>query len=421
MQHLQSRAQELRAEAAALEARLRELQVEIENQRQRVEIARRLLESYREMNSFWDWLFGASVDQKTLDRRKADASDTQAAATRAIEGLAGEVTAISSGRESVLTELSRTEAEINRLEQHASPLVQYLRRAWRTYRWPLAIALLAYFFGPTLWSLAAYYGLAPLVSRSSPIRFSARGMPDVTVGPSRVSESVTLAPGETIFVREKFLQASDESLRRRTRFVLDWRIPFTSAATGLIELVELSNDQTGDSAAVTVSTQDDTTIELGSVGLPDGSAMILRPSFLAAVILPSGSRLRIRRHWRLFHVQSWVTLQFRFFEFRGPCRLVVAGSRGIRAECLDRGIGVRPRGRRTNQDSTIGFTPDLAYRSVRAETFWAYYRKRNPLFDDLFQGSGTFLCQEVPADAPGAGARRFWESFWNGLLKVFGL
>jgi hypothetical protein len=54
--------------------------------------------------------------------------------------------------------------------------------------------------------------------------------------------------------------------------------------------------------------------------------------------------------------------------------------------------------RRTNQDATIGFTPNLDYRPVSAETFWSYYRGMNPLFDDLFAGRGLFLVQETATE-----------------------
>jgi hypothetical protein len=77
--------------------------------------------------------------------------------------------------------------------------------------------------------------------------------------------------------------------------------------------------------------------------------------------------------------------------------------------------------RRTNQDATIGFTPGLAYRPVRAETFWAYFRGMNPLFDDLFEGVGVFLCQETSARGEQAEVRKFWASLRGGLLRIFGL
>ncbi len=405
---------------AEVETRLQALEAETERQRNRAEVARRLLESFERMNTFWDWLFGAGVDAGKLAENKAAASQQRDSALESVGRLGEDLAAAALGKRDLESQRAQLRAEGERLERHASPVVQYLRRAWTTYRWPLALALALYFFGPTLWKLAAFYGLAPLVGRAASIRLADAVREPVSVTPSRVSEAVLLAEGETVFVRERFLQASDEALRRRTRFVLDWRIPFTCAACGLIELVELANAG-GDGRSVTVSTQDDAAVELSIVALPEGASLVLRPRFLAGVVLPRGVRPRIRRHWRLFHLQAWVTLQFRYFEFQGPCRLIVAGSRGVRAEVLREGAALGRGGRRTNQDSTIGFTPELAYRSVRAETFWAYYRDHNPLFDDLFQGSGTFVCQEIATDGPGGGERRFWASVWNGLLKVFGL
>jgi hypothetical protein len=129
----------------------------------------------------------------------------------------------------------------------------------------------------------------------------------------------------------------------------------------------------------------------------------------------------IRRHWRFLRWQAWVSGQFRFFEFVGPCRLVVAGSRGVRVERLGDHEGLPATARRTNQDSTIGFTPNLDYRPVRAETFWSYYRGMNPLFDDVFSGRGLYVVQETATDGPAAKAGAFWSGVWSAVLKVFGL
>ena len=116
-----------------------------------------------------------------------------------------------------------------------------------------------------------------------------------------------------------------------------------------------------------------------------------------------------------------MTLQFRFFEFAGPCRLVVAGNRGVRAERLSEREGGAVPARRANQDATIGFTPNLDYRPVRAETFWSYYRGMNPLFDDLFAGHGMFLCQQVSTGGGANAARNFWSTVWGGAMRVFGM
>jgi hypothetical protein len=218
------------------------------------------------------------------------------------------------------------------------------------------------------------------------------------------------------------LQASDESLTRRTRFVLDWRIPFTSAACGLIELIELRPAQPAtEPGHVTFSTLEDPHTELAVIRVPKNGALILRPSFLAGVITRVDEPLRIRRRWVFGRWQSWITLQFRFFEFLGPCRLIVAGQRGVRAEYLaGANAGWQP-ARRANRLGTIGFTANLDYLPVRAETFWAYYRGMNPLFDDLFAGRGMFLQQETASAEDGGPASSFWAGLWSGLLKVFGL
>lgn len=421
LQELQVRAAQLQESVIALEGKLQNLRADLEKQRQRAEIARRLLVSYEEMRSFWQWLFGPPLDRNELAAKEARAREQRSEAAQKTESLAAEVTALAAEHHLALDDLTRTTTEITRLEKATSPVLNYARRAWRQFRWPVAIMLVGYFFGPTAWKAFAFFAIAPLVQLARPIRLAAGELPSIVAPPSHVSETVVLRPCEAVHLKERFLQASDESLRRRTRFVLDWQIPFTCAACGLIELVELRNP-TDAEAVVTASTQDDPTIELSVIDVPAGSALVLRPSFLAGVAVPSDRRLKIRRHWRLLHLQAWLTLQFRFFEFIGPCRLIVSGSRGVRAEPLEPAAPGRARSRRTNQDSTIGFTPDLEYRSARAETFWSYYRGRNPLFDDLFVGRGTFLCQEIASDTgPAAQARRFWSTFWDAVLRVFGL
>jgi hypothetical protein len=238
-----------------------------------------------------------------------------------------------------------------------------------------------------------------------------------------VAATLSLHAGEKLWVKEKFLQASDEGLQKKTRLLLDWRVPITCVATGLVELVEMRNraaDAAGEKK-LTLSNQSDPLSELAIITLPEGTSLVLRPSFLAGAVVAADDRLRIRRRWQFFRWQAWVTLQFRFFEFRGPCRLIIAGRRGVRVERLVESPGAARPARRTNQDATMGFTTNLDYRPVRAETFWGYYRGMNPLFDDLFAGRGVFLCQQVAADGDAKRARKFWSTVWGGVMKVFGV
>jgi hypothetical protein len=414
------RREQLTAAQQALEARIAALRAEIETQRQHVKQAEKVMAALREMDSWWEWLFGDRRQQaanrerlQQLEEKKKDFTGRWTEALQAVEQAEWQ-------REGLGQALERTAEEIGQFEAGRSRVRQYLMLAWDKTKWWVIGALAGYFGGPTLWALALYYGVAGFLAGGRPIRLGAETPELPEVGGSHVSIEARLRPGETLRVKEKFLQSSDEGLVKRTRFVLDWRIPFTSLACGLIELVEMRHAGREGELRVTLSNGDDPHLELAPVTVPAGGSLVLRPSFLAGVVQAEGEPLKIRRHWRIFRWQAWISGQFRFFEFQGPCRLLVSGSRGVRAERLEAPAGGRAPARRTNQDATIGFTPGLDYRPVRAETFWSYYRGMNPLFDDLFAGRGLFLLQETATAGAAARAGRFWAGVWNGVLRVFG-
>lgn len=414
----------LLAAQAALDRHIEAVRRDIERQKERLKQAEKVVATLRELESWWErwWPWSDRKAQQSANAEQLQRMETlKAEAGHQWSALQKTLTAMIDHRDEVGRAVSRTNAEIQQLEASRSRARHYVVLAWEKTKWVIGIALAGYFFGPTLWKLAMYFGVAPFMARGRPIQLGPDPAALPEVGASRVSLEAVLAPGEILRVKEKFLQASDEGLGKHTRFVLDWRIPFTSVAAGLVELVEMRHTQPSGEYRVTLSNGDDPHIELAEVHVPAGSSLVLRPSFLAGVLQRAGERLEIRRHWRIFRWQSWIGGQFRFFEFMGPCRLFVSGSRGIRAEKLAAREGVASPARRTNQDATIGFTPNLEYRPVRAETFWSYYRGMNPLFDDRFAGRGLFVLQETAADGDAAKAGRFWAGVWNGVLKVFGL
>jgi hypothetical protein len=412
-----------RIETALTEAgtKLGEFRDAFEEQRVRAERLDRIIANLSALQDWWNFLFG-DPEQNRLNREQLERAKTNQQSTQLmIEELSLKVEQTLGVQ---LDLVARRDAIVQELLNEESPtgLYHYVRTAWARAKWTIAILLVSYFFGPTVVKVLAYFGVGRLLVRSKPIvlRKEPRLMPEVTSG--GVSLEVELWPGEAAWVKEQFLQSSDEGLERRTRFLFDWAIPLTSLSCGLVELVELSLRRAGESLTVTLSDMDDPHNELALVRVPDGGSIVLRPSYIAAVIKPLGGTLVVRRRWRLFHWQSWITGQFRFFEFEGPVKLAVVGSRGVRAEWLRPKADGSHRARRTNQDATIGFTPNLRYRPVRAETFWAYYRDKNPLFDDLFEGEGVFLCQEIVGEG-GAGKklRNFWSRAWDAVLKVFGI
>jgi hypothetical protein len=412
---------QLQAVRATVERRIAALRTEVETQQARVKQASKVIELLRGLESWWERWFGNSGQQAANVEQVKRLETLQTEATGRLAELQKAVTQVQWEKDGVELALQRVEREVGSIEAGRSKVRLYLHEAWDKTKWYLAVALGSYFLGPTLWALTMYYGFARWITRGRPIRLGADPAALPLIGESRVSIEAVLRTGEILRIKEKFLQASDEGIGKQTRFVLDWRIPFTSAACGLIELVELRPGPAMLESRVTLSNGDDPHIELAMVDVPASASLVLRPSFLAGVVQRDGETLEIRRHWRLLHWQAWVTGQFRFFEFVGPCRLVVSGSRGVRAEQLVGSEGQPAPARRTNQDATIGFTPNLRYRPVRAETFWSYYRGMNPLFDDLFAGRGLFILQETASGGPAGKAGRFWSSVWNGVLKVFGL
>ncbi len=433
------------AALADVRTRLDAISAQIAQEQQRLRQTDKVIATLEDLNSTWDRFFGNREQQRANDARRASLAAERTATIAKIATLQQDFTHATWERDGLEVALGKLDARFHDIEAKRSKVVHYLSLVWNYEvgrgRWRLPIkawvgvVIGLYFFGPTVGKLVLFFGVAPWIVRGRPVRLAAELAVMPEMGESGVVAEILLQPGDRLWVKEKFLQASDEGLRRKTRYLLDWRLPLTCVATGLIELIEMANTRgaavappAGAGASfpmgeqhVTLSNQADPHSELAVVTLPEGSSIVLRPSFLAGVVTAEGRRLHIRRRWQLFRWQAWVTLQFRFFEFVGPCRLVVAGSRGIRVENLAAREGPGLPARRTNQDATVGFTPNLDYRPVRAETFWSYYRGMNPLFDDLFAGRGMFLCQQVASEGDAKQARKFWATVWGGVMKVFGL
>jgi hypothetical protein len=415
---------------ADVHKRMDRISAEISAEQERGKQADRVIAQLRELESTWDKLVGNREQQKSNAEQLAKMIELRLAVTEKVKNLQQEFTRATWERDGLEIALGKVEVRLKEAEEKQSRLLHYLQRAWEQpvgrgwatlpVEWWVYLTLGFYFLGPTVGALVLFYLVAPRIERGRPVQFEAVGdvLPDV--GPHGVSAELMLRNGERLWVREQFLQASDEALAKKTRALLDWRMPLTCVATRLVELIEMR--QTGGAEQrVTLAHQADPHRELAVLDLAEGASLVLRPSFLAGVVLPADGRLRVRRRWQIFRWQAWVTLQFRYFEFVGPCRLIVAGLRGVRVERLDeRKDGTTP-ARRTNQDATIGFTPSLACRPARAESFWSYYRGMNPLFDDRFEGRGIFLCQQVAAPGQAAAGRRFWSGAWGGVLRVFGL
>jgi hypothetical protein len=224
--------------------------------------------------------------------------------------------------------------------------------------------------------------------------------------------AVRLSKDEELLVRQGYLQSSSLEGDKATRWLLDWRHPLSSLASGLWFLTRIR----GEGQVTIVSAVHDPFAEVASVSLPEGASCVLQPRALAAVATPLARPLRVTSHWRLFSLNAWLTLQLRYLVFHGPARLVLKGGRGVRLEQAEEG-------RMFGQDQLIGFSANLAYSVKRSETFWPYFLGREPLFKDRVEaGMGLLIIEEAPlAGRSGAAGRRGLEGALDASLKAVGL
>ena len=209
------------------------------------------------------------------------------------------------------------------------------------------------------------------------------------------------------------IQSTPHAAAKWTQWLLDYRMPVSSIASGMVALTGLRADQP---ETVLVSATDSPLAEIALIEIPAGSAFVLRPRALRGMVLRRGEGVRITRHWRLGRLSAWLTLQFRYLVFHGPCTLVVVGARGVRLERASEGRGI-------NQAATIGFNAGLDYAVSRTETFGAYLMGKQRLFNDSFSGPrGCYLYEEMPFDGRrGSIWGRGLRGLGDAALKMFGL
>jgi hypothetical protein len=285
---------------------------------------------------------------------------------------------------------------------------------------PQALAILAaVVLSPLLVKGLAYYLVAPLATRRAPLRLlpeESGALAAMAASGDRISSpslSLLLAPGEQLLLRPQFLHGTPLEAQKDTRWLLDWRMPLTSLAAGMVGLLRVRVEQ---EQRITVSSTTDPLAEFACIDVPAGAALVLQPRCLAGLLQPSPASMHISRHWRLAHLSAWLTFQLRYLVFHGPVRLIVQGPRGVRMEAVRSGRSV-------NQAATLGFSAGLAYAVARNETFPSYLFGQRALFQDRWTGDrGHCLYAETPATSARGGLfGRGLEGALDTLLKAFGV
>ncbi len=403
-------------ELAALETQIAGLEAAIASQEQRHEAALRVIKALGKLENTWDRLIWNNAQQRANDeqllRMKALARETD----REFVRLRRERVLKEHERGAARIELARVERTLNDLDNQTSLKTHYAKEAWHQVRGYVALIVAVYLFGPTLACLALYYGLAPIIARGRPLRLAGAPVSFSTVSDATEVVESALWPGSVFRGKKQFFATADDDLMKKSRLLMSWRFPFSSLAAGMFNLVEVRNVRNDGGRRITLAGSRMQADQFKVVDVPEGGSLVLRPAFLAGLIFKSAEPLVIRRYWRFFHWQAWSAGQFRFFEFVGPCRLIVAGDDALQAERLMDGAETPVPVFRVKQSKVAAFTPNLECRPVRAVSFWRYYAGATRLFEAGFSGRGLVVYAK-----PGALGGIKSSSWYRRVLKVFGL
>lgn len=270
-----------------------------------------------------------------------------------------------------------------------------------------------------------YFFAAPWASRRPPIHLlpdlkgpiqasASWPIPTQVPGlPSAVSVAVTIDRSSELLIQNGHIQSASVASNKRTRWLFNWSIPYSSLLSGLYGLTCVQSEAT---ETIMITASVGTLAEVSIIDLADGSGFVCHARSLIGVIQLRDQPIRITRHWRLGSLQSWLTLQLRSLVFHGPGQLLVEGGRGVRIES-----GQRPR--LINQSATIGFSANLRYSNTRCETFLTYLSGKDELFNDSFAGSdGYYVYEEAPNRGRTNGLTgRGLEGLLDACLKAVGI
>ena len=283
---------------------------------------------------------------------------------------------------------------------------------------PIAMSLLAAaILVPLAIKLCLYFVLVPLAAKQSPIclqpNSKARNQTGIANGKSAVSLSLEVAPDSELIVQPQYFHSAPDHCKTSSRHVLNAQYVMTSLAAGMYNLTSVQSDEP---FLATVSSGQESLAELLRFEIGDGEALCLRPSNLVGIIQKRGAPVRISSHWRPSSLQAWLTLQIRYLVFHGPASIILKGCRGVRVESAAGGSAIE-------QASTVGFSANLNYSTIRTETVMAYLTGKKELLRDRFSGkSGVFIFEQMPDPSKRSGITgKGFGGVFDAVLKVFGV
>jgi hypothetical protein len=282
--------------------------------------------------------------------------------------------------------------------------------------WLVAGALLVKLFIRVAWWVMAGY----LAGRIRPVAIESPGPNSPAWPPVRHGTALELgiAPGRQFLVRPRHASLSlPTETRRDTSLLFSRQSPLTCLVSGL-GLMTRIRPGGPHGASVTLSPSGDPLVEFAAVEIPAGAAMVVFPRNLVGAVSAEGRPPIMRQHWRINRLGAWLTMQLRFVSVAGPCTIVMKGRRGVVVEEPGEPTGLRM----SDQANTIGFSTTVTYSVVRSDTFIAYIRGVESLFNDSFGGGPGYSLREiVPSPGASRGPTGALEGTMDVCLKVLGI
>lgn len=356
--------------------------------------------------SNWTWEASEAADKAAAAARKAQVDSPWAVNQAKMDAEQAQLTHL---------EAQKAQVEASTSVTPVQRLALAVREVLPSALWVLAGIILL----PIVIKAVFFYLIAPLADR----------VPAITIEPndgthaeprmilSGVSLNIEINDKEELLAHPDYLQSTAKSARELTKFFLNHKLPFSSLASGMCLLTRV-RPQDGASETIKISPTQDPHGELALIELPTSAAMVLYPRCIAAVIKGKDQEISIESRWRLKSLHSWLTLQFRYLVFRGPCKIVLKGCRGV---CVEKPALEKPR--LISQSATMGFSSNIQYSNTRSKKFTSYLRGKDDLFKDLFGGNvGVFVYEEVPDARKKSGLTgRGVEGVVDAMLKAFGV
>ena len=376
---------------------------------------RKCYEEYKRVNEYYDVCLRKGYPMKDAERKWDEVLKKYNAQCDVVADLKARIGAKESLK--ALNEITALDDEIIELNSLLSKGRQDFQPIVKSKILPAFWILLGVLMVPVLIKLFLYYLVAPLAQKCKEVSFEVGSRKDKEIDfhDSGVSLDIQLSSKEELLVKPGYLQATPQACKKSTKLLLNNKLPFTSFLSKMCLLTRLSSDKT---SKIVVSAQDDPISEVRVVDLPAGSAMVIQPRSLVGAVQKKGEGIKVTRHWRIFSLHSWLTLQLRYLIFHGECKLILKGGRGVKIEKaeIDNSVLV-------NQTATIGFSTNLKYKSSRCETFIPYLRGKEALFNDSLRGdAGIYVYEQVPVERLKGGITgRGVEGMCDVVLKLFGI